>query len=188
MHPAVLDGGGGDLEPLVNFDYLLGVPANGETAAPWRGQPDYYRAECMRHDGSHWLNLSKVGLEGDTRPDLGAAVAEGSNYHVPEFNLAEGNLLETAQLQTDGFELARIARLEAKLDSLQTKRKRAKKRLAAHRDRIEDLMKKLEQAEDPGKRQDLKRTLDEVRERAHAERKFIRSLKRRIEKLQEDLG
>ena len=49
-------------------------------------------------------------------------------------------------------------------------------------------MKKLEQAEDPGKRQDLKRTLDEVRERAHAERKFIRSLKRRIEKLQEDLG
>ena len=187
-NPAVLDGGDGDLEPLVNFDYLLGVPANGETAAPWRGQRDYYRAECMRQDGSHWLNLSKVGLEGDTRPDLGAAVAEGSNYHVPELNLAEGNLLEIAQLQTDGFELARIARLEAKLDSLQTKLKRAKNRLAAHRDRIDDLMKRLEQAEDPGKRQDLKRTLHGVRQRAHAERKFIRSLKRRIAKLQEDLG
>ena len=34
--------------------------------------------------GAHWLNLSKVGLAGDTRPDLGAAVASGSNYHVPE--------------------------------------------------------------------------------------------------------
>ena len=133
----------------MNFDYLLGVPANGETAAPWRGQPDYYRAECMRQDGSHWLNLSKVGLEGDTRPDLGAAVADGSNYHVPEVNLAEGNLLKIAQLQTDG-RASRIARLEAKLDSLRAKLKRAKKRLAAHRDRIEELMKKLEQAEDSG--------------------------------------
>ena len=48
--------------------------------------------------GSHWLNLSKVGLAGDTRPDLGAAVASGSNYHVPEVNLTEGNLLRIAQL------------------------------------------------------------------------------------------
>lgn len=182
-NPALLDGGDGVLEPLVNFDYLLGVPASGETAAPWRGQPDYYRAECMRQDGSHWLNLSKVGLEGDTRPDLGAAVAEGSNYHVPELNLAEGNLLEIAQLQTDGF----VARQEAKLDSLQIKLKRAKKRLAAYRDRIEVLMGKLDHAEDPGRRQDLKRSLDGVRERAQAERKLIRSLKRRIAKLQEDL-
>ena len=69
----------------------------------------------MRQDGSHWLNLSKVGLEGDTRPDLGAAVADGSNYHVPEVNLAEGNLLKIAQLQTDGLRGHRKARGEARV-------------------------------------------------------------------------
>ena len=171
-NPAVLDGGTGDLEPLVNFDYLVGVPAN-ETAAPWRGQSDYYRAECMRQGGSHWLNLSKVGLEGDTRPDLGAAVADGSNYHVPEVNLAEGNLLEIARLQTEGFEQARTARLEAKLESLRAKLERAKKRLTAHLDRMERLTDELEVAEDFGDRQALKRKLDEVRKKARAERELI---------------
>lgn len=186
-NPAVLDGGSGDLEPLVNFDYLVGVPAN-ETAAPWRGQPDYYRAECMRQDGSHWLNLSKVGLEGDTRPDLGAAVADGSNYHVPEVNLAEGNLLEIARLQTEGYEQARIARLEAKLESLKAKLERAKKRLASHRDRIEKLEKKLDQAEDSEERQDLRRKLKALREEAKDERASIDSLKRKIAKVEEQLS
>ena len=186
-NPGLLDGGTGDLEPLVNFDYLVGVPAN-ETAAPWRGQPDYYRAECMRQDGSHWLNLSKVGLEGDSRLDLGALVADGSNYHVPEVNLAEGNLLEIAQLQTEAFEEARIARLEAKLESLKGKLKRAKKRLAGHLDRIEKLTKKLEEADDPGESHALKSKLDDVRKKARAERDSIASLKRRIAKVSEQLG
>ena len=118
-NPALLDGGDGTLEPLVNFDYLFGAPDT-ETASPWRGEPDFYRAECKRQGGAHWLNLSKVGLAGDTRPDLGAAVASGSNYHVPEVNLAEGNLLRIAQLQTDSYE-AEQAGLAAKLSSLKAK-------------------------------------------------------------------
>ena len=82
---------------------------------PWHGQPDYYKVECKRQDGAHWLNLSKVGLEGDTRPDLGAVSLRDLNYHVPEVNLAEGNLLTIAQLQTDSYE-ARIAGLKARLE------------------------------------------------------------------------
>ncbi len=115
--PGRLDGGDGTLLPLVNFDYLTGVPKDGETAAPWSSQPDFYEARCKRRDGAHWLNISKVGLPGDDRPDLGAIVASGSNYHVPEVNLAEGNLLTIAQLQTDAYESvqARIAKLESKL-------------------------------------------------------------------------
>ncbi len=101
-NPALLDGGDGTLEPLVDFDYLFGVPAE-ETAAPWVGEPDYYKVDCRRQDGAHWLNLAKVGLSGDTRPDLGAAVASGTNYHVPEVNLAEGNLLTIAQNQSDSY-------------------------------------------------------------------------------------
>ena len=133
-NPGRLDGGDGGLLPLVNFDYLTGVPAN-ESAEPWGGQPEFYRAQCKRQGGAHWLNLSKVGLPGDSRPDLGSFVADGSNYHVPEVNLTEGNLLAIAQLQTDSWlaDQARTARLEAKLKKLTKKLAKQKKRRAAAR-------------------------------------------------------
>jgi len=183
-NPALLDGGDGTLEPLVNFDYLLGTPPT-ETAAPWRGQPDYYKAECKRQGGAHWLNLSKVGLPGDARPDLGAAVASGSNYHVPEVNLTEGNLLRIAQLQTDGYE-ADQAKLRKKLKSLKSKLSKAKKRRMAGKKKIAKISEKLQGAE--GERQEaLTRKLKAAREKAKAERKTIRSLKERIAEVEEQL-
>jgi len=159
-NPALLDGGDGTLLPLVDFDYLFGVPAQ-ETATPWQSQPDYYRVECMRQDGAHWLNLSKVGLPGDSRPDLGAVVASGSNYHVPEVNLAEGNLLTIAQNQSDSYE-AKIAKIQAKLEKLNHKLAKARKSLAKHR-----------KAGD--------------RDAARADRKKIRALKDQIAALEKQL-
>ena len=50
-NPAVLDGGHGDLEPLVNFDYLLNVPPNQKWQPPGEASLQYYRGECMRGDG-----------------------------------------------------------------------------------------------------------------------------------------
>ncbi len=184
-NPALLDGGDGTLEPLVNFDYLFDVPAE-ETAAPWRGEPDYYEVDCERQSGAHWLNLSLVGLPGETRPDLGALVASGSNYHVPEVNLAEGNLLTIAQLQTDSFE-AQQARI-AKLKSLRAKLDRTKDRLDAHRKKIGKLSKKLQKAESRKQRRALKRRVKATRGRAAADRKQIRSLKKRIKKLEKRIG
>jgi hypothetical protein len=159
-NPALLDGGDGTLLPLVDFDYLFGVPVQ-ETATPWQSEPDYYKVECMRQDGAHWLNLSKVGLAGDTRPDLGAVVASGSNYHVPEVNLAEGNLLTIAQNQSDSYE-AKIAKIQAKLEKLNNKLAKARKSLAKHR-----------KAGD--------------RDAARADRKEIRSLKDQIAALEKQL-
>lgn len=184
-NPALLDGGNGTLEPLVNFDYLVGVPAS-ETAAPWSGEPDYYKVDCERQSGAHWLNLSLVGLPGETRPDLGALVASGSNYHVPEVNLAEGNLLTIAQLQTDSFETqqARIA----KLKSLRAKLDRKKDRLAAHRKKIGKLSKKLRKAEGRKQRRALKRRVVATRKQAAADRKQIRSLRKRIKKLEKRIS
>lgn len=180
-NPVALDGGDGALEPLVNFDYLTGVPPS-ESAAPWRGQPDYYEAECRRQDGAHWLNLSKVGLEGDTRPDLGAAVASGSNYHVPEVNLTEGNLLRIAQLQVNGYtrDEARNARLQGRLKSLRGKLAKAKERRAAQVKAIGKLTRKLQDADGRKSRQALKQRLKQKRAKAAASRKRIGSLKTRI--------
>ena len=103
VNPARLDGSNGILEPLINFDYLLGVPAGAESAAPWQGQPDFYGAECTRENGAHWLNLRTLDQPGDTRTDLAAAVASGNNYHVPEVNITEGNLLNVARAQADTY-------------------------------------------------------------------------------------
>ena len=185
-NPALLDGGNGNLEPLVNFDYLVSAPPS-ETAAPWAGQPEYYRAECKRQDGAHWLNLSKVGLQGDTRPDLGAAVASGSNYHVPEVNLTEGNLLRIAQMQSDGF-VDDQAKLRKKLKSLKAKVRKAKERRADYLERAKGLTRKLRAAEDGEQQRALKRKLKSTRKKAKAERRRIASLKRKITKVERQLA
>lgn len=187
--PSRLDGGSGNLLPLVNYDYLLGVPPE-ETAAPWSSQPDYYRAECRRQDGSHWLNLSKTNIPGDTRPDLGALVASGSNYHVPEVNLAEGNLLRIAQLQTDGYvaEQDRIAGLQTKLKSLRAKLTKAKKRKAAARKKVKALVKKLDRADGSQERRAVQRKLKTSRRKAATQRKRIRSLRKQITGVEQQLA
>jgi len=180
-NPALLDGGDGTLEPLVDFDYLTGVPAQ-ETAAPWAGMPDYYRVECKREDGAHWLNLSKVGLPGDTRPDLGALVADGSNYHVPEVNLAEGNLLRIAQLQTDSFR----ADTRGELRALRAQLAGAKRRVGKLRARLDVLNLKIHVL-GVGNRK-LRRRARTIRAKVRAERADIRSLRERISELERRLG
>ncbi len=182
-NPALLDGGDGTLEPLVNFDYLFGVPAGAESAAPWRGEPDFYKVECEREDGAHWLNLSKTNLEGDTRADLGAAVASGSNYHVPEVNLAEGNLLTIAQKQTDAYE-ATVGKLKA----LRSKLAKAKDRLEKDRRRAAKLEAKLKRADTAAERRELRRQLVAARKAIKADRKEIRSLRDRIDELEQKLA
>jgi len=183
-NPALLDGGDGTLEPLVNFDYIASAPPS-ESPEPWAGEPDYYRTECKRQDGAHWLNLSKVGLPGDSRPDLGATVASGSNYHVPEVNLTEGNLLRIAQLQTDGYE-ADQARLRKKLKSAKKKLAKAKKRRAADRKEIAKLSAKLGDA-DGAKRKAVLRQLRVARQEAKDESRRIKALKKKVAKLKAQL-
>lgn len=178
--PSDLDGGDNTLLPLVNFDYLSGVPVN-ETPAPWASEPNYYTAECKREGGAHWLNLGKVGLPGDTRPDVGALVASGSNYHVPELNLAEGNLLRIAQLQSDNYQ-AEQARL-AKLKKLDRKLSKSKHRLGVQQRKIKGLKRKLKSADSAAERQAVQRKLRSSRRKAATERKKIKSLRKKIKKL-----
>ncbi len=188
--PARLDGGDGTLLPLVDYDYLTGVPANGETAAPWSSQPDYYKVRCRRKDGSHWLNLSKVGLPGDNRIDLGALVASGSNYHVPEVNLAEGNLLRIAQMQTDSFEAeqAHISRLKDRLASLRNRvAKQKRHRKALHR-KAQRLREKAHKADAAKRRHHARHKLRRIRHRSKAAHERIKTLRGRIAKVEHRLG
>lgn len=184
-NPALLDGGDGTLLPLVNFDYLFSTPPT-ESPAPWGSQPDYYRGECKRQDGAHWLNLTKIDAPGDSRPDLGAAVASGSNYHVPEVNLTEGNLIEIARLQTESYE-ADQARLKKKLKKLKKKVAKAKQHRAADLAKIEKLNAKVAKAESGKRERALERKLKATRRHAKQDGERIRTFKARIAKVRAEL-
>ncbi len=188
--PARLDGGDGTLLPLVNFDYLFDVPKNGETAAPWKSQPDYYKVKCKRQDGSHWLNLAKVGLPGDNRVDLGKTVANGSNYHVPEVNLAEGNLLTITQLQSDSYEKeqARIAKLQKQLQKLTKKSAKVKKQRASLQKKAKKLKQKVAKANSAKSKKAAKKKLKQTRRKAKATKKRAKLLKGKIAAIERQLG
>lgn len=124
VDPGALDGSNGVLDPLINFDYLLNVPSGPESAAPWSSQPEFYAADCKRQNGAHWLDLRTLDTPGDTRTDLGSLVASGNNYHVPEVNLTEGNLLRIAQAQTDTY-TAKIAEEQRQKEIAEAKVKKA---------------------------------------------------------------
>lgn len=201
VNPARLDGGNGGLEPLVNFDYLFAPPAGPETAAPWSAQPDYYSAECMRQNGAHWLNLSTLDLPGDTRLDLGSLVASGNNYHVPEVNLTEGNLLRVAQLQSDNYVArealrADLGAAEAKLPKKQRQLKKAKKQRRKLGKRVKRAGKKCKAAKRTGHRAKAKcKAKRKLRgKKAKANRRVkktsgqVKSLKKRIRKLDRQIG
>jgi len=124
--------------------------------------------------------LSKLNLAGDTRLDLGALVASGSNYHVPEVNLTEGNLLRIAVLQTGAYAKAKLKSLKGKL----TKQKKRRKALRKKARRLEQEARKAPSARKKrAARRDLKRT----RRQAKAAGREIKSLRKQISALERQL-
>ncbi len=187
--PSELDGTNGNLLPLVNFDYLTGVPPGPESAAPWLSQSDYYAGECKRSGGAHWLNLTRID-NADPRVDLGALVASGNNYHVPEVNLTEGNLLRIAQLQTDTYttEQARIAKLQAKIDKLEKKVAKAKKKKAKAQKKATKAKKALKKADDAKERKAAKKALKKAQKQAKAQGKKLKKLKKELKAAKKELA
>ena len=106
---------------------------------------------------------------------------------MPEVNLAEGNLLTIAQLQTDSYE-ARIAGLKARLERLRAHLVTAKERLVKHRKTIKKLSKKLQDADGGKDRRTLKREIEKNRGKAKATRKRISSLKEKVAAVEQQLG
>ena len=145
-------------------------------------QPDYYKVECKSQGGAHWLNISKTNLPGDSRPDLGALVASGSNYHVPEVNLAEGNLLTIAQKQSDAY-----VALTSKIDALEGKLAKAEKKLGAKKDKVGKLTDKLKQADGAGERRAAKRKVKKAKKAVKKARGQVKSLKEQLAELEQQL-
>ncbi|MBN8867488.1 MAG: DUF3089 domain-containing protein [Solirubrobacterales bacterium] len=186
--PARLDGGNGNLLPLVNMDYLTGVPPQ-ETATPWVSLPDYYKVSCERSGTAHWLNIDRVDGT-DTRPDLGSLVASGNNYHVPEVNLAEGNLLTIAQNQSDGYvaEQNRILKLQTKLKTLNRNLSKAKRRQVAGQRTVQRLTKKLRKSRFGIQRRTLRRKIAVNRRKVKADSRRVQTIRRQITQVKQQIG
>jgi len=188
VDPSRLDGSNGVLNPLINKDYLTGVPEDGETEDPWISMPDFYGAACQRQNGAHWLNLSTLNNPGDTRPDLAALlVGSSNNYHVPELNLAEGNLLNVARSQTEAYvvrseAIAQRPGVVAKLDS-------TKKKVKSSKTLTKKLGKKLKKAKKQCRK--ARKSGVKVKPRCKAPKKISRKLsksKKRTRSLNKQVG
>ena len=175
-NPAELSGAD-RLTPLINMDWLLDAPPGEVETAYYRAFPDAGIASCQREGTKHWLN---VELAEDADPFLNLMipfVATGNNWHVPEVNLAEENLVQIARNATDSY-LAEPG-LRARLKTLQGNLAKAQKRLKAAQKKVKKLTKSAKKAK--GKRKKaLKRKVRAAKRKVKAEKKRISSLKKQI--------
>ena len=176
------------LTPLANMDYLQSPPDNGVESAFWISFPNSVSASCQREGTKHWLN---VDLTTPINPLLSLIVQEtasGNNWHVPEVNMAENNLVEIAQLQADNYttEQVRIERLNKKVKELQKQLAKAQKHAQGLKAKANKLAKQARKAK--GKRkQALQRKAKTARKKAASERKRAASLKKRIAGLKKQI-
>lgn len=183
-NPAALSGQD-YLTLLVNMDYLLTPPAGDETNL-WTAYPDVGTAACTREGTKHWLD---VQFNGEPNPFLLLMIdqlADGNNWHVPEVNVAENNLVQIAQLQTDTYEQNRIAPLKKKLKNLNAKLAAAKKARKANSKKAAKLARKAKKAK--GKRKKaLNRKARVARKKATAQSKRIKSLQKQVKQVKQQI-
>jgi hypothetical protein len=105
-NPARLEGGVGNLKPYLTtspFPGILGgvIGATPSAPTPWVKFPRLYTAECRRGAGATWLHVTDIGQPGDTRFRLSARPDATWGLHIPDVNLAYGNLLRVVERQLD---------------------------------------------------------------------------------------
>lgn len=186
--PTVLSGDAGKLVPLVNFDYLVTAPEK-ETASPWSSFPGLMTAACARQGDAHWLDVDLGPSPDAFLVGLIDTVASGNNYHVPEVNLAEENLVRIAGLQATSYlETQRtIANLRSRLRQV-TKSRNAARRKANRLNRKTIRLKKRARSAKGKQRRVIRRTLKKTRRQAKAQRKRARSLTGKLGTIQRELS
>lgn len=180
------------LTTLMNMDYLLSPPADGNEVAFWTAYPDAVSSSCQRDGTKHWLNVDFVGSPNPLLGAMLAQVADGNNWHVPEVNAAEENLVQIAQLQTDSYLADKhpgkaTKDLKAKLKALNGKLAKANKRLKASQKKVKQLTKKAKKAKGKQKKA-LNRKVKKAKKQAASNRRQVKSLKKQIAKVRKQIG
>lgn len=170
------------------MDYLLAPPPNGVETQFWNAYPDAATASCDREGTKHWLNVDFAGEPDVFLTTMISVIASGNNWHVPEVNVAEENLIQIAQTQAENYtsDLDQANRLPGRISSLTTtrnglrvNRNKAQRRLKRQQIRIRALVRKVRMVKGQRKRA-LRRQVLTIRRQSANERKRIRSLTTRI--------
>jgi hypothetical protein len=105
-NPARLGGGTGKLRPYLTtspfpgiLGGIIGPPPSAPT--PWVSFPKLYTAECRRAGGATWLHVTDIGPPGDTRYRVTPEPDATWGLHIPDVNLAFGNLVRVVKRQLD---------------------------------------------------------------------------------------
>ena len=125
VNPAQLSGKS-FLTPLLNLDYLLGPPPGDVETAFWSAYPDAITASCDREGTKHWLNVDFNGVPDPFLTAVIPFVASGINWHVPEVNVAEDNLIRIAGLQSASYVASERASAVKKRSAVRKQLKAAK--------------------------------------------------------------
>lgn len=178
------------LTPLINMDYLLAPPADGVEKTFWRAFPDAGVSACTRKGTKHWLD---VQFNGEPDPFLEAMIpfvtGNSNNWHVPEVNVAEENLIRIAGRQTASYlaEARRVANLRSRIRNVGARLRQASRRLAASRQAARRLARRARQAT-PVRRRALVRRANAARRTVATERKRIRNLRQQTARLRSRIG
>ena len=116
------------LTPLLNMDYLLAPPPGDVESMFWNAYPDAIAAGCQREGNKHWLNVDFNGVPDPFLPLVVSVVASGINWHVPEVNVAEENLIQIAGLQSASYIASERAAAVKKRSAVRKQLKSAKKK------------------------------------------------------------
>lgn len=181
--------GAAELTSLVNMDYLLSPPSGGIEVANWKGFPDAVHSSCKRDGTKHWLDVEFNEGADPFLKGMIPIVASGKNWHVPEVNVAENNLVQIAQLQTDSYmaEQGRIAGIKAKLKSAKSKLNKAQRRLSMTPTTVRDKARRAAKAKGPRKKA-LLNQIKSLKKRAANDRRQVKSLKKQIASLERQIG
>ena len=101
VNPAGLGGGTAALSTYWPVHTPLPIPPMTPPAppvtTPWIAYPGQYTATCEHRDGASWLQVTPVGLKGDSRPRVTEIAGPSWGYHFQDINLALGNLVSDAR-------------------------------------------------------------------------------------------
>lgn len=69
-------------------------------STPWVNMDAEYRTQCRSGDGANWLQATLEGGASDKRPQFGEPLGPTWGFHIPDINIALGNLVDLAGRQS----------------------------------------------------------------------------------------
>jgi hypothetical protein len=114
VNPALLTQNG-QSGPLLPYESTTPAPGSflgafwqtPSAPTPWVSTPGQYTAQCAHSGDRTWLQVTNIGPEGDARLQLAETLGASFGLHLYDINIALGNLVSLAAVQSVAYEIGR---------------------------------------------------------------------------------